>query len=173
MKKFLLVLFTLAIMLVMPKVSAMTKTQLQEKLTKTYTINGASFSVNEQQKILIERYLAKNDLSKEAIDTISNKIDEAVKIVENSGAKSVDELTKATKEELKNLILETSKETKIKVTISNGTIAIYNLDGTKFAEVTKTTVRYTDSFNYFMMLAGAISLIGVVAITLKVKKANA
>ena len=168
MKKFLIVVFALAIMLVMPKVSAMTKTQLQEKLTKTYTINGASFAVNEQQKILIERYLAKNDLSKEAIDTISNKIDEAVKIVENSGAKSVDELTKATKEELKDLILETSKETKIKVTIS-----IYNLDGTKFAEVTENTVRYTDSFNYFMMLAGAISLIGVVAITLKVKKANA
>ena len=59
MKKFMVILA--AFLLFGFSAKAMTESELEAKLTATYTINGATFKANASQVTLIQRYLAQND----------------------------------------------------------------------------------------------------------------
>ena len=82
-------------------VNAMSKDELKAKLTKAYTINGATFQATSDQKVEIERYLSQNDVSESDADYIASKIDEAIAIIERGNANSFEKLTKAEKNEIK------------------------------------------------------------------------
>ena len=69
-------------------VNAMSKDELKAKLTKAYTINGATFQATSDQKVEIERYLSQNNVSESDADYIASKIDEAVAIIERGDATS-------------------------------------------------------------------------------------
>ena len=153
-------------------VNAMSKDELKAKLTKAYTINGATVQATSDQKVEIERYLSQNDVSESDADYIASKIDEAIAIIERGNANSFEKLTKAEKNEIKALLTEVSNNTSVKVTAVKNGVKVYNLDGTVFTVVTVPKVKYTDTY-MIIALAGVVSIIGIFVIARKMKKANA
>lgn len=172
MKKLLLTVLTVILVLGSTNVSAMTKDELKAKLTKTYTINGVEVKATNSQIAQIERYFSQNEISEEDATYIANKIDEAIAIVEAGNAKELKDLTKTEKDKLKALVNDISNHTSVKATVlKGGVIRVYNNDGT-YEDFTDL-IKYTDNSNVILMVAGAISLLGVAVITRKIAKANA
>lgn len=160
-KLFLMVIGVVA--LVSTNVSAMSENELKAKLTKEYTINGATFKLDDSYVAQLERYLKENEISEKDADYIASKIDEAVKIVEAGNATSIKELTKSEKDKLKALAADVSEKTEVKITIAKGgVITVYNTDGTVFTKITDP-IKYTNDNTgiivasiAFIVLGGAI-----------------
>ena len=66
MKKVMFLLVALFIGLV--SVNAMTESELEAKLTKSYTVNGSTFKASDSQKVLIKRYLDQYEVSSSDAD---------------------------------------------------------------------------------------------------------
>lgn len=150
-------------------VNAMSKEELKNKITKTYTINGATFKLSAAKKAQVENYLDNNDISESDMNYISNKIDEAISMVEEYGVTSIDQLSTTQKNELKKLVTDVSNNTAVKATVVNGQITLYNLDGTEFGPINKDDIKYTSN-NIVVTITGAIALIGISIAIIKAKK---
>ena len=169
MKKILYVLvavFSLGIL----NVNAITKEELQDKITKSYTINGEIWQVEEKDYVLIERYFNQNEISENDLEYISKKIDEVVLYLEQGNAKNPSEVTEEEIDYLIQVVNDVSSKTAIKATIENGRIVIYNPDGTKFAELTDL-VKETGRNDFYLILSSVMFVSGV--LVLARKKANA
>lgn len=150
---------------------AMTESELETKLTATYTINEATFKANASQVTLIQRYLAQNELSESDCDYIASKVDEAVAIIDESGVTKLNDLSSNYRKQLSNLASEISANTSVKLTLgSNGTLTVYNTDGTVFTKIT-TKIKNTGNVE-IIIIAGAISILGVLYFAIKARKAN-
>ena len=159
----------------MTSVSAMSVDELKEVLTKKYEINGVTFQITNAQKNSLEQYLTNNPgITESDADYIASKVDEVIAILEEANVKSVDDLTRSTKDKIKALITDVSNNTAIKATPNNdGTVTIYNLDNTVFDKITVTgDSEYTDS-TIVISLASAIALCGIIVIAKNSRKANA
>ena len=73
-------------------VNAMSKEELKNKITKTYTINGVGFKLSAAKIAQAENYLDNNDITESDMDYISNKIDEAVSMIEGYGVTNLNQL---------------------------------------------------------------------------------
>ncbi|MBR1416420.1 MAG: hypothetical protein IJ572_01210 [Bacilli bacterium] len=150
---------------------AMTKSDLEAKLTSSYTINGVVFSANDSQKAQIRRYLAQNDISESDCDFIALEVDKAIQVIDESNAKSFSTMSQAYKNKLSQIAAEISKNTSVKVTLaSNGTLSVYNIDGTLFTKIS-STIKNTSNLEV-LYIAGAISAVGALYFANKVRKAN-
>ncbi len=166
MKKGLFIALVTFLVLGFNNVYAMSKNDLEEKLIKSYTINGTTFQASDSDITKIKRYIKQNDISESDADYISKKVDEAIDIIEESGVKSLNELTKKDREKLVSICNDVSEHTAIKVTASKKTITIYNMDGTIFDEFDSEVVKKTGTTNILLMTS-VVSLIGVAFITRK------
>ena len=151
---------------------AMTKEELKEKIKNGYVINGEEFKLTEAQYIEVERYLNNNEISEKDINIISNKMDEAKNIIEDSGAKNISELPSEKKEELMGVVEDISSSTDIKISVNKDSISIYNSNGTLFTKV-DDSVEYTDSFSPLVFASVILSILGLSIVTFKVVKENA
>ena len=123
----------------------MTEKELQQKLTKEYTINGVTFKLDNSYVSQLERYLNENEVSSKDADYISGKLDEAVKVIEAGNAKDIKSLSKSEKDKLKNIASAISSNTDVKVTVAKGgEVTVYNTDGTVFTKVSEP-IKYTDN----------------------------
>lgn len=165
MKKVLLVVIA-TVMLFVSNVFAMSKSDLEEKLTKAYTINGVTFQASDSDITKIKRYIKQNDISESDADYISKKVDEAVKVIDESGVTSLNRLPKKYREELVDICNDVTKHTDIKVTASKKSITIYNIDGTKFDEFDSEVIKKT-GYSNFVVVTSVVSLLGVAFITRK------
>ena len=174
MKKMLLAaLFSVMCLVGMTNVSAMTEEELKSKLTATYTVNGVEWSISNGYKNQLEQYLANNDLSSADCDYIADIADKALVIVEAGSATSVSELTRTEKDKLKELVKDVSNNTDVKATVTDkGTFILYNLDGSKFGTIDKTSVKQTGTQD-IVIIAGAVSLLGIAIVLRKSMKVNA
>lgn len=174
MKKMLLVaLFSVMCLVGINNVSAMTEDELKSKLTATYTVNGVEWSISNGYKNQLEQYLANNDLSSADCDYIASVADKALAIVEAGSATSVSELTRTEKDKLKDLVRDVSNNTAVKATVTDkGTFILYNLDGSKFGTIDKTSVKQTGTQD-IVIIAGAVSLLGIAIVLRKSMKVNA
>lgn len=149
------------------KANAMTKDELKEKLTSTYTVNGTKFGATDSQKAEIDMYLAQNDLSSSDCEFIASKLDEAIALIDRGTATSFSSLSGSEKNELISMANEITNKTKVRVTLTDkGVLTIYNVDGTKFTEET-TIMKYTDGSDYFLVIAGVVSIIGIATVVKK------
>ena len=164
-KLFLMVIGVVA--LVSTNVSAMSESELQAKLTKEYTINGASFKLDSSYVTQLERYLKENEISESDADYIASKIDEAVKIVEAGKATTIKELTKSEKDKLKALAADVSDKTEVKVTVEKGAVVtVYNTDGTVFTKVSDP-IKYTNDNTVAIIALGALAVLGGIVLVKK------
>jgi len=162
-KLFLMVIGVVA--LLSTNVDAMTEKELQQKLTKEYTINGVSFKLDSSYVSQVERYLNENEVSSKDADYISKKVDEVVKVIESGNAKDIKSLSKSEKDKLKNIASEISSNTDVNVTVAKGgEVTVYNTDGTVFTKVSEP-IKYTDNNTLIISLTTvAILASGVVLI---------
>ena len=168
MKKGFLVALVITLMMSITNVSAMTKDELKTKLTKEYTINGATFKASASDIAQIERYLEQNNISEADADKISAKVDEAVSIIEAGNATKLEELTTTEKDKLVALS-DISNTTSVKVTVNKGVITVYNVDGTEFTKITDM-IKQTGANYTIVIIAGVISILGFLVIANKMKK---
>jgi len=172
MKKIILTIVAVLCAFSYTNVSAMTKDELKNKLTGEYTINGVTWKVEADRVAEIERYLTQNEVSESDADYIASKVDEAVRLIESGNATSYSQLSIREKDQLVALVNDVSNATSVKATVSKGILTVYNNDGTVFTKVT-SIIKETGNTPYVLMLAGAVSVIGILTIARKAKKVNA
>ena len=104
MKRLLFVSLIASLFVGVTSVSAMTESELEEKLTQTITINGTEVTLPDATKDKIRAYLKQYDVSSSDADYISQKIDTAINIVKSEGKTDFKELSTSAKEKLKEIL---------------------------------------------------------------------
>ena len=159
------------------KAGAMTESELKDKITKAYVIDGEEVKITASQITELERYLNKYDLSSDDCDFISAKIDEAIAIAQAGKAKSFTELTSEEVAKMIAIVSEVNDKTSVKANLTKGgKLTIYEQDGsTPFTIITDKDngIKDTNNNYFIIVIASAISLLGVIVITKKVSGANA
>lgn len=176
MKKVMLTIFA-AILLVtgMVGASAMSESDLYAKFSATYNINGYNYSLSDGDKVLAKKYLDTYEVSSKDADYIAGKIDEAVAAMRNSGVKDFSDFGKlplSLRQTLKKLVEDVAANTKVKATVTKGTVIIFNPDGTKFAEIGKLVKNTGLNMSIIASLALVVVVAGAVVLVKNVK-ANA
>ena len=173
MKKLLTVLMATALFASMTTVNAMSESDLQSKLTATYTINGEKVSLTSSEKAQVKRYLDKYDLSSSDADYIAAKVDEAISILNKSGEKANNfkSLSASTKNKLKALVSDVAANTSVKATVTDGSVVVYNEDGSVFAEVS-SVVKQTGANYTVAIVASIITILGAALVLIEAKRAN-
>ena len=155
----------------------MTENELKAKLTQIYTINGQTIQASASQKVEIERYLNKYEISSEDADYIASKIDEAVQIAKDAKAPSFTDLTTTERNKIIALVSDVSEKTSVKVTLANdGKLTIYEEDGkTPFTEIKDKDngIKQTGDNKMIIVIASVVSVLGTFYIARKVSKTNA
>ena len=82
MKKFLFLF--VAVLLTTVSVNAMSKDELKDKLTKSYTINGVTYKLNNGNANMVKSYLEQNEVSESDCDYIAAQVDKAVAIIKDA-----------------------------------------------------------------------------------------
>ena len=173
MKKVIVFLATLCVGLV--SVSAMSESELKERLTKSYTVNGSTFQASSTQRNVMDQYLNQYDISSSDADYIANKLDEAFDVLRDSGKSSFYAMSKADKKKVVALVSYVSANTSVDATIIKDDLIIY-VPGTKDVfyktpinpingEIRQTSTGLT------VAAAGLVSMAGV-AVALKKAKNN-
>ena len=149
----------------LPKASAMTESQLRDKMTAVYTFEGGkTWTLKQKYVNELDRYLATYEISSEDADYIAGKIDEYVakrQRGETLGKKAAEEIVDAI-----------SENTKVKGVIRNGDLVILNTDGSDFTVISNPFKRTGDDDMIFI-ISGVVVAAGILAIATKMKKANA
>ena len=178
MKKVLVFLFTLFVGTM--TVSAMSESKLIEKLSQEIKVNGATYKISDSQKTALEQYLNQYDISSAHADIIAEKFDKAFEILKNSGKQRFYDMTKAEKQQVKDLVLEVANSTDIDCTIIKDNLVVYKPGTTDIFYETPINPVNGDivqtSRGLTVAIAGIVSAIGIVIALLVVKnkaKANA
>ena len=173
MRKLLTVVMATALFAGIANVNAMTESELQSKLTSTYTINGNKVSLTSSEKALVERYLKAEDISSTDADYIASKIDEAINILKNSGedVSNFKKLSASTKDKLKALVSDVSANTSVKATVVGGEVRIYDSNGKLFAEIS-SLVKQTGASYTVAVIASIITILGAALVLVEAKRAN-
>ena len=161
MKKF--VFLFVAVLLTTVSVNAMSKDELKDKLTKSYTINGVTYSLNNGNANMVKSYLEQNEVSESDC--------------EHAAVTDLSKLSTSTKNELKALVNNVGANTKVPVSINNGKLFVGYVDEPTKAFYNdkvnvKTDVKYTDG-NLVITIASVVAIIGIATIAVKAKKQNA
>ena len=174
MRKVLVFLFTLFVGVA--SVSAMSESKLIEKLSKEIKVNGATYKISDSQKTALEQYLNQYDISEADADVIAQKFDAAFEILKNSGKQKFYDMTKAQKQQVKDLAVEVANSTSVKVAIVKNNLVVYKPGTTDIFYETPINPVNGDivqtNRGLTVAIAGIISAIGIVIALLKVK-ANA
>ncbi len=176
MKKIIMMLLAIALIFsVVSPVSALTEREVLDKLEDTYTINGAEFKISPALKKIIEDYAKEFEVPDKDLQALDTAIRKAIDIVKGTKATSIDNLPKAAKGELLNILAGLRSETSINVTYTDGVLTIYSpKDGSVFEKVTdlvKQTGTETNSLailagaSFIVMLAGAFVVVRKVRVT--------
>ncbi|MBR3897717.1 MAG: hypothetical protein IKJ43_00365 [Bacilli bacterium] len=174
-KIFTVLCLVLSVVIGVSSVKAMSESQLLEKLTATYDINGYKFQLSDGDRVLAKRYLDLYEVSSAHADYIAGEIDSAIKDMRDSGIKDFSDFSKlpsSLKEKLKQHVLNVAANTSIKATVKNGKVIVFNPDGTVFAEIGKLVKNTGSNLNIIATVALLVTAVGTVLIVRNVK-ANA
>ena len=133
MKKVLMGLFVA--LLFVTTANAMTEDELYAKFEQKVTLGGEEYSVSSGDLAMVKRYLNENEVSAADCDYIAGKIDEAISIMKSEGNGNFKSYSQTAKNKLKALVSDISTNTSVKGTVTNGSLVVYNTNGSVFAEV--------------------------------------
>ncbi len=178
MKNMKKVLFLfVAVLLTTVSVNAMSKDELKDKLTKSYTINGVTYKLEAGNANMVKTYLEQNEVSEADCDYIASQVDKAIEIVKNANVTDLSKLSTSSKNELKALVNNVGANTKVPVSIKNGKLFVGYVNEPEKAFFNdkvnvKTDVKYTNG-NLVITIASVVAVIGIATIAVKAKKQNA
>ena len=110
-------------------VKAMTETELKDKLYQTVTVGGKKYTLSDEQKVITDRYLEKNEISSKDADIIWEKVQKAINIIKEQGNTNFTKYPQSVKNSLKALVAEISSETSVKATLTKDGLEVKNSDG--------------------------------------------
>ena len=172
MRKALVFIFALFVGTV--SVSAMSESKLMEKLSQEIKVNGATYRISDSQKTALEQYLNQYDISSADADVIAEKFDAAFEVLKNSGKQRFYDMTKAQKQQVKDLVIEVANSTSVKVAIVKDNLVVYKPGTTDIFYETPINPVNGDivqtSRGLTVAIAGIVSAIGIVIALLAVKK---
>ena len=132
MKRFLILIVLFIVGIV--NVKAITESELLDRLTKSYTVNGATFRATDEQKVLIERYLNQYEVSETDADYIVGKLEEVFDILRKSGKTSFYKLSTSEKSKIVSLVADVASNTSVDCAIVDGKLVVY-VPGSNRSEV--------------------------------------
>ncbi len=176
MKK-LLVLFLLFIIGI-ANVKAISESELLNRLTKPYTVNGATFQATDEQKVLIERYLNQYEVSSTDADYIVSKLEEVFNVLKNSGKTSFYDLSSRDKQKIISLVADVATNTSVDCAIVDGSLVVY-VPGSNRGEVfyeapvnpTKTGKITQTNRTFTLFGVGMFAVIGMALVLRKIRNA--
>ena len=131
MKKIGLLIFimvsTLAIGIV--NVKALNAAGLKEKLFRTVKVGGHNYTLSDEQKVIVERYLNQNSISDHDATIIGEKVDAAINIIKGQGNTNFTSYPQSVKDDLKALVADISRDTDVKATLTKDGLTVKNFDG--------------------------------------------
>lgn len=173
MKKIVMMLLTVALVFsAVRPVSALTNREVLDNLEKTYTINGHQFQITPALKKIAEDYVKEygDKITEKDLQTINDKIGEAVKIIENAKVTKIEDLSAAAKKELKDLVADVKANTSINVTYANGALVVYTPEGEVFEKVTDLVKQTGTETNTIAILAGVSFVVMLAGAFVTVRK---
>lgn len=165
------ILMVMALALLGGAVNATTTKTLADEL---YAL-GAKYGVTSADKVKIERYLADNPVTEEEANQIMAKANEAVKIMEDNNATTLDQVKKEDREKLKTIANEAASVADLTITFKPGTAEIYK-DGKAIETVTMNNgkLAYTGNNTNIVLVVSSVAIIALATIIVARKKlANA
>ena len=171
MKKVFMVLAVVASLFVGVKsASAMTEEKLKEVFEQKFEVKGKTYTIADDAKIMLERYLKQYDVSESDCDYIADRVNDAIKIVQNAGVTEASQLTKETKDELKKLVEKVSANTSVKATVKKKSVVVLKPDGSVFVEIDKPIKQTGSETNVIAIVAGVSFLVTVAGALLVVRQ---
>lgn len=161
-------------------VYAKTEQDLIDRISGSITLSdGNEYRLGSDDLTAAKQYLNKYELSSEDVDYILKQIDAAEKIIKKEKSGVFKNFSAANKQELRTLVENVAKYTKVDAEVKNGSVVIYNTDDsgkrtTPFHEATKL-VAQTGSSNTMAIIASislVIVLIGTVLVAKEIKTNN-
>lgn len=123
MKKFLVLILLFIVGIV--NVKAISESELFDKLTKSYSVNGVTFQATDEQRVLIERYLDQYEVSSADADYIVSKLEEVFDVLRKSGKTSFYDLSASEKRKIISLVADVAANTSIDCAIVDGNLVVY------------------------------------------------
>lgn len=164
MKKILSIAITF-VMVVMIAVTAnaTTSSELADELYK----RGSKYGMTSKEVVKIERYLADNPVTDAEADKIVAKADEAVKVMEDAGAKSYNDLTAEQKNQVKTIANEAAGVIGLTLKFSTSSVEVWK--GNKKIEtitIENGKFKYTGN-NTAVVVGSSLAIIALVAVVAK------
>ena len=130
-KIYLVTIFAVLLIFGTVNVKALNEEGLKEKLFQTIEVGNGKYSLSNDQKKLVETYLEQNEISDKDAAVIGEKIDEAIAIIKKQGNINFTKYPQKVKNELKALVADISRDTKVKATLTKDGLIVKNSDGTE------------------------------------------
>lgn len=178
MKKLLkiFVLVALIAMLATTTVKATVNDEFLKELYKPRTVGGKEFVISSADKVRIERYLSEHELTEAQKNTVLEKFQAIIDIMNSENVSDPAKLSKANKDKAIKLAEEGAAALNLKLvadTVTN-TIKIYDANGKliESATIEKGKLTYTGN-NAIVVVAPVVALIAVATFVVVRKKKNA
>lgn len=160
MKKIIsiVVLVVMIAMLATTMVNAATNSTLADDL---YAL-GSKYGMTSADKVKIERYLADYPVTDEQANQVLAKAQEAVKVMEDAGATSINDLTIEQKNQLKTIANEAASILGLTLTFKAGSVEIYK-DGKLIETVTATNgkLAYTGNNVNLVLVVSSVAVVAL------------
>ena len=113
-------------------VKALDEAGLKEKVLGIIEVDGEKYGLSSEYKKMVETYFDQNDISEKDATYIGEKIDAAIAIAKKQKNVSFDKYPQSVKDELKEMVTDISKNTKVKATLTKEGLTVKNTDGSEF-----------------------------------------
>lgn len=171
MKKVFVVLAVVASLFVgLKSASAMTEEKLKEVFAQKFEVKGKTYTIADDAKIMLERYLDQYDVSEEHCQYIADRVNDAIGIVKKAGVTDINKMDKGTKDDLKKLVELVSANTSVKATVKKKSVVVLKPDGNVFVEIDKPIKQTGSESNTIAIVAGVSFLVTVAGALLVVRQ---
>ena len=173
MKK-LLTISILAVMLILATVTGVNATT-NNNLADTLYEMGSTYGMRESDKVKIERYLADYPVTEDEANAIVAKAKEAVAILEAAGVTNYKDLSKADKDQIKQIANEAASIIGVTLVFKTGGVDIYK-DGKLIESVSYDNsgkLAYTGNNNTVLVVSSIAVIALIAAVVARKKLANA
>lgn len=180
MKKVLKIFVLVALMLVLATSAVKAATPNEELLTelkKTYTVGGKELKLRSEDLVRIERYLSEHELTEAQKNTVLEKANAIIDIMNSENVSSPAKLSASKKAEAIKLAEEGAAALNLRLVADTktNTIKIYDANGKliESAKIENDKLIYTGNNSIVYIVASVVAIIAVAAFVTYRKKVNA
>ncbi len=170
-------IFILMLLVYTTVVNAATTEELVAYASKTFTIAGEKVKLSDGDVLKVKRFLSENPISESDGDTIIDKAEQIISIMNTEGVANPTKLSKAKKEQVLSIAQEAAAVTGATLTYdsTNKVVTVYK-NGKTIESISLKNDKFvqTGNDNTAYVVAGIVAVIAVATVViLKKRKVNA